>query len=358
VLRARGVRFRFFQQVTKLSVSPDGGSVAAIELQPQASVKGDDYDPIVSVGGLRCWPSEPSWDQLVEGSELQALGANLEQVASPLGLEPVTLRAGEDFDEVVLGISVGALKDICGELCDASAPFRLMLENSFTVMTEGIQLWLTQAASALGWKYEPAIATSYVEEADTYSNMSQLLPREGWDGADGPKEIAYLCGVIKHDGIETQADADARVRDNALRFLGKAAGRLWPRAVGSDGGDGGGGDRGGGDGGGGDGGGGFDWDTLFDPAGSAGESRLDAQFLRANFQPSERYVMTRAKTVQYRLRANESGFANLKLAGDWTRNGIDGGSVEAAVTSGMQASRAICGLPAQIQGERGWLVND
>jgi uncharacterized protein with NAD-binding domain and iron-sulfur cluster len=68
--------------------------------------------------------------------------------------------------------------------------------------------------------------------------------------------------------------------------------------------------------------------------------------------------MTRAGSVRHRLAADNSGFHNLKLAGDWTKNGIDGGSVEAAVTSGMQASRAISGSPAEIQGEHGWLVDD
>jgi predicted NAD/FAD-dependent oxidoreductase len=68
--------------------------------------------------------------------------------------------------------------------------------------------------------------------------------------------------------------------------------------------------------------------------------------------------MTRAGTISSRLAADESGFTNLKLAGDWTRNGIDGGSVEAAVTSGMQASRAISGHPHDIQGETGWLADD
>jgi uncharacterized protein with NAD-binding domain and iron-sulfur cluster len=97
---------------------------------------------------------------------------------------------------------------------------------------------------------------------------------------------------------------------------------------------------------------------LFDRNGGVGEARLEAQFLRANFQPTERYVLTRAGSVASRLRSDESGFSNLKLAGDWTRNGIDGGSVEAAVTSGMQASRAICGSPRVIQGEKGWLVDD
>jgi uncharacterized protein with NAD-binding domain and iron-sulfur cluster len=63
-------------------------------------------------------------------------------------------------------------------------------------------------------------------------------------------------------------------------------------------------------------------------------------------------------SVGYRLAADESGFDNLVLAGDWTRNGTDGGSVEAAVTAGMQAARAISGHPRTIQHEAGWLVDD
>ena len=102
----------------------------------------------------------------------------------------------------------------------------------------------------------------------------------------------------------------------------------------------------------------FDWSALCAAHDEQGESRLDGQFLRANFQPTERYVMTRAGSVRHRLAADKSGFHNLKLAGDWTKNGIDGGSVEAAVTSGMQASRAISGSPKVIQGEHGWLVDD
>jgi uncharacterized protein with NAD-binding domain and iron-sulfur cluster len=341
VLRRRGVRFRFFHQVTKLCVSEDGRSVQRVEVQPQARVKRGRYDPIVSVGGVRCWPSEPRWNELVGGEELAARGVNFEQEPNPLGLGAMVLEAGEDFDQIVLGIPVGALPPLCEELAAANPRFAAMLEHSDTVMTEGIQLWLLRTATELGWPYEPAIATSYVARADTYSNMSQLLPRETWSGhAQVPADVAYLCGVLKHAGIASQADADARVRENALGFLRGDAGALWPGGVGA-------GSRGR-----------FDWDLLAADDGAAGEARVDAQFLRANFQPTERYVLTRAGSVAYRLGAGESGFENLKLAGDWTRNGIDGGSVEAAVTSGMQAARAISGHPRVIQGEHGWLVDD
>jgi uncharacterized protein with NAD-binding domain and iron-sulfur cluster len=338
VLRRRGVRFRFFHQVTNLGVSEDGRSVATIEVQPQVRLRNRGYDPIMVVNGLRCWPSEPLWDQLHDGAQLKRDRINFENVCNPLGLDSITLRAGEHFDEIVLGISVGALRQISGELAAANGRFKRMLDHSDTVMTEGIQLWLDRTADQCGWPFQSSITTAYADRADTYSNMSQLLRRERWTGRDRPREVAYLCGVIDHRGVESQEDADARVRENALGFLQNNAKPVWPDLVGADG-------R-------------FDWSVLCASDGEQEEARLDCQFLRANFQPTERYVMTRAGSVRHRLAADKSGFHNLKLAGDWTKNGIDGGSVEAAVTSGMQASRAISGSPKEIQGEHGWLVDD
>jgi uncharacterized protein with NAD-binding domain and iron-sulfur cluster len=312
--------------------------VARIEVQPQARLKAGRYDPIVRVGGLRCWPSEPKWRLLEDGEQLSARGVNFEQSCNPLGLESMTLEAGRDFDQIVCGIPVGALAPLCEELTAANERFARMLERSDTVMTEGIQLWLSRTAGELGWAYEPAISTSYVTRADTYSNMPQLIHRETWRSGIRPADVAYLCGVLKHDHVESQADADARVRENALGFLRDDATAVWPKGCPRDGD--------------------FDWSHLVARPEVTGEARLDAQWLRANFQPTERYVMTRAGSVEHRLGADESGFDNLKLAGDWTRNGIDGGSVEAAATSGMQAARAISGHPRRIQGERGWLVDD
>ena len=55
--------------------------------------------------------------------------------------------------------------------------------------------------------------------------------------------------------------------------------------------------------------------------------------------------------LQHRLWSDQSGFDNLFLAGDWTRNAISAGCVEAAVTSGMRAARGLSGHPASILGE-------
>jgi uncharacterized protein with NAD-binding domain and iron-sulfur cluster len=56
-------------------------------------------------------------------------------------------------------------------------------------------------------------------------------------------------------------------------------------------------------------------------------------------------------STRYRLRADQSGFSNLFLTGDWIKTGINAGCVEAAVMAGMQASRAISGYPVVIEGE-------
>ena len=55
-------------------------------------------------------------------------------------------------------------------------------------------------------------------------------------------------------------------------------------------------------------------------------------------------MLTPAGSVKHRLPSGQSGFENLALAGDWTRNGIDGGCVEAAVISGIEAAESITGV--------------
>jgi hypothetical protein len=89
---------------------------------------------------------------------------------------------------------------------------------------------------------------------------------------------------------------------------------------------------------------GFDWTVLHDLKPRKGASRLDAQYLRANADPSERYVLSVAGSTKYRLAADQSGFDNLLLAGDWTRTSYNAGCIEAAVISGIHAARAANGV--------------
>jgi uncharacterized protein with NAD-binding domain and iron-sulfur cluster len=322
VLRRRGVRFEFFRCVTRLGAN--GGAVGEIDVVPQATVRDGEYRPLVDVKGLPSWPSEPDWSQLVESEELR--GTDLEREPNPLGREPVTLRRGQDFDAVVLGIPVGALPPICVELAAANPRFAEMLEHSHSVMTQAFQLWLKRDAAELGFPYPAGtLASCYVEPLDTYCDMNQLLAREDWPADADLRQIAYFCGVLADQGVSTQAEADALARTSAIEYLRRDVKRLWPE---------------------------WGWDLF------VGGDGFDSQYWRGNFTGSERYALTLAGSVRYRLWPNESGFENLFLAGDWTRNGIDGGSVEAAVTSGMLAAQAISGEPRRVSGATDWLESD
>src|SRR5690606_8309553 len=101
--------------------------------------------------------------------------------------------------------------------------------------------------------------------------------------------------------------------------------RLWPAARGADG-------R-------------FRRDLLVHEGGG---DPWEAQYLRVNDDPPERYVLTLPGTTRHRPRPDAAGLDNLFFAGDWTRTRINGGSVEAAVESGQEAARAVCtkhGIP-------------
>ena len=65
-LRARGVRFEFFSRVDQLHLSDDRRSVAAVTVARQARLADGvgAYDPLVTVGGLPCFPARPQAEQL------------------------------------------------------------------------------------------------------------------------------------------------------------------------------------------------------------------------------------------------------------------------------------------------------
>jgi uncharacterized protein with NAD-binding domain and iron-sulfur cluster len=177
----------------------------------------------------------------------------------------------------------------------------------------------------------------YVEPLDTYCDMDQLTPRECWPQSDRMLDIAYFCGVLAHAGVNTQADADADAIEGLTDYLEHDVSDFWPGTEQDDH---------------------FDWSVLVDPEDRVGPERLRAQYFRANFAATERYVLSLPGTIRFRLWADQSGYENLLLAGDWTRNGIDAGSIESAVTSGMLAAQAICGQPTDIAGLSGWLCAD
>jgi uncharacterized protein with NAD-binding domain and iron-sulfur cluster len=343
-LRARGVRFAFFHSVEGLELDGDRQRVQRVRLRRQATVRDGelDYQPLIDVQGLPCWPSRPRLDQLVEGEAIAAGHHDLESWWSGWpAVGEVELQAGRDFDEVVLGLSLGVLPEVCSQLiADPDNPgFRRMAERVRTTQTQAAQLWLDRDLGQLGWTAstgrQPPVTIPFAAPFDTYSDMSYLLAREGWSaeaaGGTAPRHLAYLCAPLPDDEPVPAADGDAsyparqkqRVRANLESWLGKSAPALWPAAAAPAEA------------------GGFDWDRLVDPQGRRGADRLDSQYHCAVVHPSDRYVLAIPGTNRHRLRADESGYDNLVLAGDWTLTAFSIGCLEAATMSGFAAARAI-----------------
>jgi uncharacterized protein with NAD-binding domain and iron-sulfur cluster len=314
-LRRRGVEFRFFSRLDRLRLGDDG-SVAAIELTRQAdpTTAGRSYEPLVRIGGLPCWPDRPLADRLAAdpGEGLETWNGR----APGTGRE--TLIAGEHFDAAVLAVSVGMVPHVAAELMAAEPAWRDMVARLSTVPTRSAQLWLDATEAELGWTGPAGVTLSgFGDTFDTWASMTHLLARESWPSPGGPRSLAYLCGAMPD--VDPASGEDA-VRRSLTHFLEREVGALWPAARGE---------------------GGFRWQLLWDDEGRTGPDRLRGQYVRANLDPSDRYVQAMPGSGRYRLAPGRTGFANLAVAGDWTACGFDAGCVEAATRSGVLAGRAI-----------------
>jgi uncharacterized protein with NAD-binding domain and iron-sulfur cluster len=322
-LRARGVRFELFHRVDALHLSADRRSVAAVTVARQARLAPGvaAYDPLVEVGGLPCFPAGPRREQLA--------------AAAPVGLEshwgdrggerPERLAAGADFDAVVLATSLGMVPLVCQELLADSPRWRRMVAGVPTVATQAVQLWLRRTDEQLGAPRGRPTISGLGRPFQTYAAMGHLVEREAWPAGERPATVAYLCSTLAEEAAGRPAEAAAAVRANTVAFLEGRAGSLWPGAV--------------------DAAGGFRWDLLAGGAGAAGPARLDAQYWTAAVDPSDRYVQTPPGSAAHRLAADESGYDNLFLAGDWSNCGLNAGCIEAAVMSGLEAANAVIGRP-------------
>ncbi len=358
VLKRRGVKFEFFQQVRALHLDASGESVESVTMRRQAVLASPDreYQPLRPVKGLPCWPSEPIADQLVTPVNADDLewwfadaadaGGGGARSHGPTEVGDYELVRGEDFDTILFGISLGAVPHVAAELVERHAVWKEMVEGIPTCQTQAFQVWLKKSTEELGWPDGWATVGGYVEPFDTWGDMSHLIDSESFpEGRVG--SIAYFCNVLPDDPDPTRrtqpgylAEAREQVKANALEFLRHNVGQLWPTGVQRYPDD-------------------FDWSLLvqMDPAQEhvTGMARFDSQFWRANVDPSERYVMACPGNTKYRILPGETGLTNLVVAGDWTYTRINAGCVEAATISGLLASNALTGFPA-VDDIRGFLA--
>ncbi len=342
VLRQRGVRFEFFHRLRNVGLSPHNANepscVRALEFDVQARIKGGgEYQPLVDIHGVPSWPSRPDYRQLANGPTLAREDRAFEAIWETRRAGRKTLRVTDDFDFVVLGVSVGALPDVARELIEREPRWRDMVRYVKTVPTQAFQIWMRKDVRELGWPHPPVNLSGFVEPFDTWADMSHLIPEESW--SDPVRAIAYFCSVLPDaavDGAVTerfQQEQREQVRASAIRFLDRDVGTLWPKAT--------------------RGGGGFCWDLLASEdrgkkakMHGSGERRFDTQYWAASVNPTDRYVLSLPGSMGYRLSPLEITFDNLTIAGDWTATGLDSGCIESAVMSGLLAAHAISRRPA------------
>lgn len=343
VLKRRGVDFRFFHRLEDVRLAPpdatdsDGRTfVEALEFDVQAeTVSGGPYEPLVDVDGLPCWPSESDWTQLRDGEAMRRESHNFESHWDPRSVGHRTLRVSEDFDFVVLGVGLGAVPFVAGEILQRNARWARMVREVGTIATQAFQVWLHEPVEALGWRGIPVNITGLDATFETWADMRQLIAEERFPVE--PKAIAYFCSSLHTPGsIPDRSDASypaserKRVRDAAIHQLNYQMAALWP--AGSHDGR-------------------FRFELLVDPDGRAAEgeddvTRFETQFWTANVNPSDRYVLCLPGSARHRISPLDDAIDNLTVAGDWTECGLNVGCVESAFISGRLAAHAIAGTPA------------
>jgi uncharacterized protein with NAD-binding domain and iron-sulfur cluster len=321
-LKKRGVKFKFFHRVKELCLSRDKTSIQSIHLARQVTLNDEEYDPFIYVNGLPCWPNKPRFEQIKEGQKLIDRDVDLE-ADSPKwrNADPkvclkwrdadgkVCLEAEDDFDVVILGISIGALPGISRQLKRVSRNWRHMMKNIKTVRTQATQIWFKRTSQELEWPTPDSIISGFDLPVASWIDFTQLIPREAWPREEAPQSVFYGCGPLKDSRRPFGRQVVGKAIQNVLRKRGRL---LWP----------------------------------------AGIRGIKSRYDRANENSSDRYVLSLPSEGNARLKPGESGFRNLYLAGVWTNNGLNISSIEAGVISGKQASRAISENPRHIVGER------
>lgn len=335
LLIKRGVRVEFFHRVER--VRAEGGSVREIELDVQASIP-QTVTPAnflgVTSGGIvpqesALWPSEPQVGH-TPGGDRKPAAAYESWLIGPgtPAQQGKLLELGVHFTDVVFALPISMVKEVAPTLVDQSPRWKAAVCKIETVPTQAVQLWLNRTAGEFSGYADGAIVGGFTEPYDTWADMNHLCGQEPMVGA---ATVAYFCNALVETTPPPRGDPRVAtwledqkelVRAQVLRFLKRDIRHLWPGAVDKVTGE-------------------FDWRLLVDRSGAEGEARLDAQFLKANVEPSERYVLSVPGSSAHRIHPSRTGFDNLYAAGDWTACGLDAGCVEAAVISGLLAANGI-----------------
>jgi len=204
-LKDRGIKFQFFTKVKDLVIDEDDNVTEVLyDLQATQKEGGPlSYSPLKPerVADWTVWPHDPNYDQLVEGEQLKAEKIDLESWWTPWKIpeanQNLKLVKGEDFDELVLGISIGAFPYIAKKLIDASPVWKKMVDGLPAIQTMAYQIWMDESPTDLGFPLIPkgnwGITASWLFPASDVADFSDLIDQETWPEPK-PKGLLYFCG--------------------------------------------------------------------------------------------------------------------------------------------------------------------
>ncbi|WP_158595840.1 NAD(P)-binding protein [Oleomonas cavernae] len=333
VLRRRGVRFHFFHKVTRIEMDGDRRSIGLVAGKVQAPLMQglDAYDPIATMAsdGRRYWPSTPRFEQLqakpdwpMNSPDFESWWYEDREIETDF-----EYRAHEHFDIVLSGIPIAALQHLCPQFSANVPGWSDFVAKQRTSPTIAMQYWFRESTSHLGNETELPLITGYVLPASTWCDMSFLLPQESYQPGKEVHHLSYACGPFPRNPHEP-ARPDSNF-DKLEAARARAAEKIWNRYLRNR----------------------LLPDLPDDGSGDFQDDLGAHVHVRANISPSERYALSTKGSIASRPKVDGFGFDNFFVVGDWTRTGTNVGAVESAVTSGLQACRAISGLPQYIYGE-------
>ena len=152
-LKRRGVRFEFFHRLENVRLaSPDKTAsgqrpyVEALEFDVQAEiVGGGEYQPLIDVKGVPCWPSSPDFAQLTDGAGLEQEGRRVRVTLGQAQGRNQNLErdAGFRFRRARSQRRRDSVR-VQGDRRARDARWRQMVANVKTVATQSFQVWMNE----------------------------------------------------------------------------------------------------------------------------------------------------------------------------------------------------------------------
>ena len=340
VLKTRGVSFKFFHKVENLHLNENNPSIIEkIRITKQVDLINGQYNPLINVKGLPSWPNQPKYEEIKpeQAQLLQEHDIDLENVWTPWShifeenmkspLPHFVLERGRDFDIIVSGIPIDSINHIGSELLEVSPALIETVQHIGRIPSLQVQLYLDVLREKISHKYNDYnILLDHDKSVFMWATNDDNLMLEDWEssGAD-PKTCQHVLFMMSTQ--EQNKNCEKNNKNFIISKLQDIFKNHWPYAY-KDGH--------------------FNWNLLTDPENRTGVERFDAQFWQCNLNPSDLYTQILTNTSQYRITTDGAGFDNIYFTGDWIHNGLNIGSIEGAVTSGLLTSKMMTGYPEKI----------